>query len=260
MKNKNIIITITIAILISFGLGYLSRNTESEETRQFCKELKEMDNYAEFPGQFEIKTCSVGHLELQELERDTIVYFERDKFFPLPVYYWVGGGWQIVTNNGACGLTHVYPISITIFKKDEVSQSPKFEETYSKVKIFQDMNQIKEIVKILDSPGMYYDPEEYESWEKERKDLIRSSDLPENDSNILSQLSKHNNLMVLDYGYRQIAVSYITQEAYDKASGKTGIDFLSYSGISNELYDLLNKYGGSPNILWDRVYKPEPRR
>ena len=98
MKKRYTIIIVILILLVSFSLGYFSRSTESEESSQFRKELKEMEKQAEFPGQFEIKTGGVGHLELPKLERDTIVYFERDKFFPLPVHYWIGGGWQIATN------------------------------------------------------------------------------------------------------------------------------------------------------------------
>ncbi len=257
MNNKIIVITTTlVTLLIGFGIGYSSHNTESEETKKIRQELKELQQDAEFPGEFEIKQSNeVNHLELPELEKDTIIYFERDKFFPLLVHFWIGSGWQVITSGGSCGLTYIYPVSITHFIKDKVSQSPQFDETYSKIRIYQDMEQIKAIVDKLQSPGMYYDPAEYESWKQERKDLIRSSDLPEDDSNILSQLSQRDNLLVLDYGYRKIAVSYITQEVYDKASGKTDIDVISYRGSSNELYDLIQNYGKKPEILWKKPFK-----
>ncbi len=262
-----IVVAIALALLCGFGLGYISRTPDSKEAQKNRKELEQLKEYAEFSGEFEIKKVSnVKKRELPKLEKDIIIYSENEDFFPLSVYYWIGSGWGIDTVNevysakfrGAFNLIDVYPTSITYFKKDMPSLNSDF-ETYSKVKIFRNQEEIKSIADKLENPGIYYDPSDYEGWSQDRKDRIRGRNKPEDDTDygreILTDLSKRNDILILDYGYIKVAVSFISKEVFDRATKQTDIDIISYHGSSNELCELLKIYGESPDILWKKEYK-----
>ena len=258
MNNKNLVIC-AIALLVSFGLGYISRNPDNEEARKFRKELKEMEKYAEFPGEFQIRKGNGIPSKLPDLESDSIIYFEKDTFFPLQIYYWVGSNWQIITSYDTCSLFQIFPTSITNYKKDESPQLSKFCKTYSKTRVYQDMEQIKAITKKLHSPLICLNLNNYEDWTPDRKERISGTSNPDKNKDygvlLKEQLAKHDNLLVLDFGYRKVAVSYIIKEVYDSRLKKKNIDIISYEGSSPDLYDMLNQYGTSPDVLWKKSYK-----
>ncbi len=249
-----LIIAVTLALLVGFGFGYSSRSTESKETNQYLSELENMQKKAEFSGQFEAKKVDFEQVTLPELENGVIYYSEKNELYPLYIDYWIGCGWENNITGEVHDLIKIFPVSATLYVKDKTLQSSTYQPLYSKIRIFQDMDLIKSIVNKLESPGIYYNPADYESWKQDRKNLIREDKLSKDKKNILNQLADRENLLILDYGYKRVAVSYITQEVYDKASEKTDIDVISYKGRSNELYDLLNnsKYGKSPRVLWTR--------
>ena len=259
MKKTMIISTIIVSVFLAGISIYNHNNIFSPEVREETKEYMEL-----LGDETEISKVKIKkQFSLSELENGKIVYCENENLFSMKVQFWIGDGWRDKFAEDSFSLVDIFPTSITYYRKDNPSKSSEY-ITYSKVRVYTDIEETKKITDWLNHPKDFYVPKKFNDATPKQKDLHEIPNLvieSKEGEKAIVQLGKRENLMVMDYGYKRIAISFIFRETIHSTTNSKRYEVISYRGVSNDMYEFLNddRYGISPDLLWKRIDRPGMR-